>query len=113
MVVCARDKRGAVLLRGRGVLGSGIADLTSGASTSGPDVKRMCAGIWVRIELIRASSCSVSFFEGEEIRESVLWGDVSDLLLLRILTGVEPASKSVMVSNLCRDLAGTGDDSIE
>lgn len=69
----------------------------------------MWAGICVRIELIRASSCSVSFLVGDETRESALWGDVSDFLLLRILTGVEPAPKSVVVSNLCRGFAGTGD----
>ena len=87
--------------------------LTSGASSSGPEVKRMCAGIWVKIELMRASSCSVSFFVCEETRPSALWGEVSDLLLLRILTGVEPGPKSVVVSNLCRDFVGTGDESAE
>lgn len=67
--VCALVKRGGVW-RVRESLRSGSPGcLTSGASSSGPDVSFICAGTSVKIELIRASSCEVLFLEGVECFE--------------------------------------------
>ena len=64
----------------------------------------MCAGIEVRMELMRASSCSEPCFEGEEPRASG-GGEVigSSLFCWRIRTGEMPGSKSAISSNLLRD----------
>ena len=101
-----------VLLRGRGVLGSDGIGLTSGASSSGPEVRRIWAGISVRMELIRASNFSASFLTGEGTRESGFLGEVSDFLRCRILTGVEPGPRSATFSNLFLILAGDWDGTV-